>query len=366
MEEVEEYEMLEVQEPEEDDDCSASGTPPIYGQTANSTGSASSDGDSPTKSNSTGSGTPEKEDKPHSKPIVDTPRPAFEEKKLLNTMASNPQRSSSSQATAVSVAVAALQKKGITLKKTPSSVSAGHRSTQGTSTQQQQSSNKAPSSVRTTIQLPEAMKRKLSDECASLTGQKKLLKTQTSPKQTHAGNSGSTAEPTTPTASTSSGNVVHTTTAQLLQVKKERESNQSPPPGINIITIPASQQLNGNLVGGGGANSSTAATMASTSVASTNGFSPHIEELDFKNEIIFDSGKVNASSHATPEIINLGNFDNSLPPTFFKNLCNSTRHEALGLYVANVMNRVSRRGAAKLELGILRAIVDVQSDELEQ
>ncbi|XP_034479970.1 mucin-5AC [Drosophila innubila] len=365
MEEVEEYEMLEVQEQEDDDDCSATGTPPLYGQTANSTGSASSDGDSPTKSHSTGSATPEKEDKPQSKPIVDTPRPAFEEKKLLNTMASNPQRSSSSQATAVSVAAAALQKKGITLKKTPSSVSAGHKSSHGASTtqqQQQQSSNKASSSVRTTIQLPEAMKRKLSDECATSTGQKKLMKTQTSPKQAQA----STAEPTTPTASTSNSNVVHTTTAQLLQVKKERESNQSPPPGINIITIPASQQLNGNLVGGGGGNSSTAATMASTSVASTNGFSPHIEELDFKNEIIFDSAKVNAGSHATPEIINLGNFDNSLPPTFFKNLCNSTRHESLGLYVANVMNRLSRRGAAKLELGILRAIVDVQSDELEQ
>ncbi|KAL7735782.1 hypothetical protein ACLKA6_017789 [Drosophila palustris] len=375
MEEVEEYEMLEVQEPEDDDDCSATGTPPMYGQTANSTGSASSDGDnSPTKSNSTGGGgaTPEKEDKPYSKPIVDTPRPAFEEKKLLNTMASNPQRSnSSSQASAVSVAAAALQKKGITLKKTPSSVSAGHKSSQGATTQQQQqsSSNKATPSVRTTIQLPEALKRKLSDECASSSVQKKLMKHQTSPKQAQA----STAEPTTPTATTSSGNVVHTTTAQLLQVKKERESNQSPPPGINIITIPASQQLNGNLVsggggggGGGGGNSSTAATMASTSVASTNGFSPHIEELDFKNDIIFDSSKVNANSHATPEIINLGNFDNSLPPTFFKNLCNSTRHEALGLYVANVMNRVSRRGAAKLELGILRAIVDVQSDELEQ
>ncbi|XP_030554721.1 WW domain-containing adapter protein with coiled-coil [Drosophila novamexicana] len=369
MEEVEEYEMLEVQEQEEDDDdSSATTTRQQYGQPTNSTGSASSDGDSPTKSNSTGGGTPEKEDKPYAKPIVDTPRPAFEEKKLLNTMANNnPQRSqTNSQANAVSVAAAALQKKGITLKKTPSSAAAGHKSTAAATAQQHQSnSNKATTSVRTTIQLPDSMKRKLSDECASSASQKKLQKTQTSPKGSQAAAAAAAAEPSTPTSAPT--NVVHTTTAQLLQVKKERESNQSPPPGINIITIPAaSQQLNGNLGGGGGANSSTGATMASTSVASTNGYSPHLEELDFKNEIIFDSSKVNAGSHNTAEIINLGNFDNSLPPTFFKNLCNSTRHEALGLYVANVMNRISQRAAAKLELGILRAIVDVQSDELEQ
>jgi len=188
MEEVEEYEMLEVQEPEDDDDCSATGTPPLYGQPTNSTGSASSDGDSPTKSNSTGGATPEKEEKTYSKPIVDTPRPAFEEKKLLNTMAGNPQRSSSSssQASAVSVAAAALQKKGITLKKTPSSSSsAGNKSTQGTP---QHNSNKTTSSVRSTMQLSETMKRKLSDEGASSTVQKKLIKTQTSPKQAQGGN----------------------------------------------------------------------------------------------------------------------------------------------------------------------------------
>ncbi|EDW10685.1 cell wall protein DAN4 isoform X1 [Drosophila mojavensis] len=372
MEEVEEYEMLEVQEQEEDDEGSANANPRQFGQATNSTGSASLDGDSPTKSSSTGGGTPEKDVKPYAKPNVDTPRPAFEEKKLLNTMANNPQRSNS-QSNAVSVAAAALQKKGITLKKTPSSAAAaGHKSASGAATQQSQlSSNKTTSSVRTTIQLPDSMKRKLSDECSNTPVQKKLQRNQTSPKSTHTSGGGGTAvaaatatasaEPTTPTSATS--NVVHTTTAQLLQVKKDRESNQSPPPGINIITIPASQQINGNLVSGGAANSSTGATMASTSVASTNGYSPHMEEL---NEIIFDSGKVNASSHNTAEIINLGNFDNSLPPTFFKNLCNSTRHEALGLYVANVMNRISQRGAAKLELGILRAIVDVQSDELEQ
>lgn len=371
MEEVEEYEMLEVQEQEEDDEGSANANPRQFGQATNSTGSASLDGDSPTKSSSTGGGTPEKDVKPYAKPNVDTPRPAFEEKKLLNTMANNPQRSNS-QSNAVSVAAAALQKKGITLKKTPSSAAAaGHKSASGASTHQSQlSSNKAMSSVRTTIQLPDSMKRKLSDECSTPPVHKKLQRNQTSPKSTHTSGGGggigaaaatASAEPTTPTSATS--NVVHTTTAQLLQVKKDRESNQSPPPGINIITIPASQQINGNLVSGGAANSSTAATMASTSVASTNGYSPHLEEL---NEIIFDSGKVNAGSNNTAEIINLGNFDNSLPPTFFKNLCNSTRHEALGLYVANVMNRISQRGAAKLELGILRAIVDVQSDELEQ
>ncbi|XP_062132826.1 uncharacterized protein LOC133843335 [Drosophila sulfurigaster albostrigata] len=369
MEEVEVYEMLEVQEPEDDEDCSPRATPPRYGQPSNSTGSASSDGDSPIKSNSTG-GTPEKDEhKSYAKPIVDTPRPAFEEKKLLNTMASNPQRSSatnsSSQSSAVSAAAAALQKKGITLKKTPSSSvsGAGQKSTGA----QQQPSNKVSAGGRTTIQLPEAVKRKLSDECASSTVHKKVMKTNSSIKQA-VGNSNSSANPEPATAGGATASVVHTTTAQLLQVKKERESNQSPPPGINIITIPAAQQLNGNMIGGGtggGANSSTGATVASTSVASTNGFSPHIEELEFKNEIIFDSGKGNATN-ATPEIINLGNFDNSLPPTFFKNLCNSGRHEALGLYVANVMNRISRRAAAKLELGILRAIVDVQSDELEQ
>ncbi|KRG05428.1 cell wall protein DAN4 isoform X2 [Drosophila mojavensis] len=348
MEEVEEYEMLEVQEQEEDDEGSANANPRQFGQATNSTGSASLDGDSPTKSSSTGGGTPEKDVKPYAKPNVDTPRPAFEEKKLLNTMANNPQRSNS-QSNAVSVAAAALQKKGITLKKTPSSAAAaGHKSASGAATQQSQlSSNKTTSSVRTTIQLPDSMKRKLSDECSNTPVQKKLQRNQTSPKSTHTSGGGGTAvaaatatasaEPTTPTSATS--NVVHTTTAQLLQ------------------------QINGNLVSGGAANSSTGATMASTSVASTNGYSPHMEEL---NEIIFDSGKVNASSHNTAEIINLGNFDNSLPPTFFKNLCNSTRHEALGLYVANVMNRISQRGAAKLELGILRAIVDVQSDELEQ
>lgn len=179
----------------------------------------------------------------------------------------------------------------------------------------------------------------------------------------------------------------HTTTTQLLQLKRDRSAlNQNSDNacslqdtaisggnagGINVITIPgnASAGLVNGLIstGVGGPTSSTAATVASTS---TNGYSPRIEEIDFRNDIIFESaaggptaaGKVTNAS----DIINLGNFDNSLPPTFFKNLCNSSRHEALGLYVANVMNRLPSRSASKLEIGILRAILDVQSEELEQ
>lgn len=352
MDEVEEYEMLEVQEPEEEEEGQN------FGQPANSTGSASSDGESPTKSHSTGS--PDKEERVYSKPNVDTPRPTFEEKKLLNTMANNTPRASSNNSVSVAAA-AVLQKKGITVKKAPSSVTAAVQKSTPT-----QASTGPSQRTRTTIQLPEAIKRKLSEEysAASGGGGRKMAKSNSSKQGTGgatnatvSSNSASVPEPT------QTSNVVHTTTAQLMQVKKERDDNGSPPPGINIITVPSAQQMNGG-GGGGGPTSSTAATVASTSVASTNGFSPHIEELDFKNDIIFDS-KLNAASSNTPEIINLGNFDNSLPPTFFKNLCNSSRHEALGLYVANVMNRLSPRASAKLELGILRAIVDVQSDELE-
>ncbi|EDV58235.1 uncharacterized protein LOC6541951 [Drosophila erecta] len=346
MDEVEEYEMLEVQEPEDEDDAHQ------YGQHANSTGSASSDGESPTKSHSTGS--PEKDERVYAKPNVDTPRPAIEEKKLLNTLANNTPRSSS-----LSAAAAVLQKKGITVKKTPSSVSG--LVSKPTIGQQAPVSGQRSSSSRTTIQLPDSLKRKLSEEYTSSSAPKKPSKA-TSPKQAASSAAATLAPTIVPDQLPAGSNVVHTTTAQLMQVKKEREDNQTPPPGINIITIPAAQQING---GGGGPNSSTAATIASTSVASTNGFSPHIEELDFKNDIIFDP-KINAASSNTPEIINLGNFDNSLPPTFFKNLCNSSRHESLGLYVANVMNRLSSRASAKLELAILRAILDVQSDELEQ
>ncbi|XP_030387032.1 probable serine/threonine-protein kinase nek3 [Scaptodrosophila lebanonensis] len=330
MEEVEEFEMLEVQDQEEDEENAAM----PFMQPANSTGSASSDGESPGKSHSSGS--PDKEDKSsYTKTNVDTPRPVFEEKKLLNTMAQSNTRASPH--TSVSVAAAALQKKGITVKKTPSAA-IGSRSTPASN----QLSN---SKTRTTIQLPDSLKRKLSEDYGTPT-QKKLIK---SSKHTAASGTASVAD-SAPTP------VVHTTTAQLMQVKKERESTQSPPPGINIITIPAATtvpMVNGNI---GAATSSTAATVASTS---TNGFSPHNDELDFKNDIIFDAGNghVKVSNATTaPEIINLGNFDHS----------HSSRHEALGLYVANVMNRISRRAAAKLEMGILRAILDVQSDELEQ
>ncbi|XP_017066586.1 uncharacterized protein LOC108104813 [Drosophila eugracilis] len=347
MDEVEEYEMLEVQEPEDDEEGQQ------YGQPANSTGSASSDGESPTKSHSTGS--PEKDERVYSKPNVDTPRPPFEEKKLLNTLANNAPRSTTNST--LSAAAAVLQKKGITVKKTPGS---GAGAALKSTTAQQAPLSGLRSSSRTTIQLPDSLKRKLSEEYTS-TAQKKQTKT-TSPKQVAPSVAATPAFTSVPEHQPAA-NVVHTTTAQLMQVKTEREDNQTPPPGINIITIPAAQQINGS--GGGGPTSSTAATIASTSVASTNGFSPHIEELDFKNDIIFDP-KINATSSNTPEIINLGNFDNSLPPTFFKNLCNSSRHESLGLYVANVMNRLSSRASAKLELGILRAILDVQSDELEQ
>ncbi|XP_034141366.1 uncharacterized protein LOC117592020 isoform X2 [Drosophila guanche] len=345
IDDVEEFEMLEVQEPEDDEDAHQ------FGQPTNSTGSASSDGESPSKSHSTGS--PEKEEKVYSKGSIDTPRPAFEEKKLLNTMANNTPRATTNNP--VSMAAAVLQKKGITVKKTPVSAGAAQKMTP---TQSQSNSNRATSSSRTTIQLPESLKRKLSEEYSGPSSQKKAAKTQ-SPKQTGNTVAAALAAASVPDPTVTS-NVVHTTTAQLMQVKKERDGSHSPPPGINIITVPAAQQING-----GGPTSSTAATVASTSVASTNGYSPHIEELDFKNDIIFDS-KLNTNSSNAPEIINLGNFDQSLPPTFFKNLCNSSRHEALGLYVANVMNRISLRAAAKLELGILRTILDVQSDELDQ
>ncbi|BFG05199.1 uncharacterized protein DMAD_03990 [Drosophila madeirensis] len=345
IDDVEEFEMLEVQEPEDDDDAHQ------FGQPTNSTGSASSDGESPSKSHSTGS--PEKEEKVYSKANIDTPRPAFEEKKLLNTMANNTPRATTNNP--VSMAAAVLQKKGITVKKTPVSAGAAQKITP---TQSQSNSSRATSSSRTTIQLPESLKRKLSEEYSGPSSQKKAAKTH-SPKQTANTVAAALAAASVPDPTVTS-NVVHTTTAQLMQVKKERDGSHSPPPGINIITVPATQQING-----GGPTSSTAATVASTSVASTNGYSPHIEELDFKNDIIFDS-KLNTNSSNAPEIINLGNFDQSLPPTFFKNLCNSSRHEALGLYVANVMNRISLRAAAKLELGILRTILDVQSDELDQ
>lgn len=229
--------------------------------------------------------------------------------------------------------------------------------------------------VGKTIQLPDSLKRKLSEDQPSTPQNKK-------PNQQNTPQSSNNPSPSTKTNSPQRQQ--HTTTAQLLQLKHERNEQQqhaSTPTtndaasGINLITIPANPPST-NLVNGlisssvGGPSSSTAATVASS--ASTNGFSPRIEDIDFRNDIIFETNNgVSGAPMAnkvpnTSEIINLGNFDNSLPPTFFKNLCNSSRHEALGLYVANIMNRLRPRSAAKLEVGILRAILDIQSEELDQ
>lgn len=231
--------------------------------------------------------------------------------------------------------------------------------------------------VGKTIQLPDSLKRKLSED-QPMTPQTKKANQQSTPQSNNASPSAKSASPT------QRQQQQHTTTAQLMQLKHDQQqqqqsaaaaANSANTAGINVITIPANPSAPGLVNGlistsGGGPSSSTAATVAST--ASTNGFSPRIEDIDFRNDIIFDAnngvngpsltGKVTNSS----EIINLGNFDNSLPPTFFKNLCNSSRHEALGLYVANVMNRLRPRSAAKLEVGILRAILDIKSEELEQ
>ncbi|XP_053967352.1 uncharacterized protein LOC128868837 [Anastrepha ludens] len=380
MEEDEEYEMLEVQEEEEP--AAAQGKLP-----------STSDGESPSKGVKSGGSnetTPEKEAKPLLKTAVKSAAtattsnkascPAAEEKKLLNSLApssrptlnagvnSTPTSNASTAATA-----AALHKKGITMKKT-STVATTGTTTSGTPRATQAK----------TIQLPESIKRK-------------LVETQPGPQPTkkanNAAQSSATASPVQSAATTtaarnspsvSSGNTSATlqestlalNNVQSVNIKQEPNDGIGPPAGINLITITGNSRVeltNGGV--GGGPSSSTAATVASTS---TNGYSPRLEEIDFRNDIIFDAGNgpingtvagaVNHPNHANAPggIINLGNFDNSLPPTFFKNLCNSSRHEALGLYVANVMNRLRPRSAAKLELGILRAIIDVQSDELEQ
>lgn len=123
-------------------------------------------------------------------------------------------------------------------------------------------------------------------------------------------------------------------------------SNVTP---VNVITIPSN------------------ATELSNGITTLkpNGFNTQLEDLDFQKDIIFDNNPTSSSKTAAPgEIINIGNFDNQLPPTFFKNLCNSNRHEALGLYVANVLNRVKGKAAAKLEMNILKAIIEAQSDEI--
>ncbi|XP_055854727.1 myb-like protein V [Episyrphus balteatus] len=127
--------------------------------------------------------------------------------------------------------------------------------------------------------------------------------------------------------------------------------------GINVITIPSNNQTISSELSNG------------MTTLKSNGFNTQLEDLDFQKDIIFENNPSSSSKaigHTTApgEIINIGNFDNQLPPTFFKNLCNSNRHEALGLYVANVMNRVTGKTAAKLEINILKAIIEAQSDEM--
>ncbi|XP_037811517.1 uncharacterized protein LOC119603544 isoform X2 [Lucilia sericata] len=365
MEEDEEYEMLEVQEDEDN------------GQAGHS----------------------EKEDKPVAKTLnrqqtTPTSNAHHQQQadktpstKLLNTLAAaaNTPKSNTNMATpqTPSATAAALQKKGITMKKTTGNQQGRSLINQNLKQQQAKITGRTAANagamhgleVGKTIQLPDSLKRKLSEDQPS-TPQTKRANQQSTPQS-----SSNSASPSAKSASPHRQQ--HTTTAQLLQLKQDRNdqqqstnvTNATNTSGINLITIPANPTATGlvnGLIssGGGGPSSSTAATVAST--ASTNGFSPRIEEIDFRNDIIFDANSgVNGTALAgkvanSSEIINLGNFDNSLPPTFFKNLCNSSRHEALGLYVANVMNRLRPRSAAKLEVGILRAILDIQSEELEQ
>ncbi|XP_014102119.2 mucin-21 [Bactrocera oleae] len=395
MEEDEEYEMLEVQEEDESTAAQGKGT------------AATSDGESPSKSiKSSGSNetTPEKEEKPLIKPQAKlsaanqskSSSPAAEEKKVLNSLAhsSRPSSNTTSNSTPTSNAsaaatVAALHKKGITMKKTSSSATAGNTYS-GTTRVGQSTSNSGQqknSTIRVagqvlgvgeSIPLPESIKRKLVETQPGSQPAKK-------PNNNHSITTASSAQTsTTNVRSTSTGSSANPSASlqesslafneSTINIKQEPNDDANQPTGINLITITGNPRVE-LTNGGGGPSSSTAATVASTS---TNGYSPRLEEIDFRNDIIFDSGNgaingavggaVNHPNHtnATGGIINLGNFDNSLPPTFFKNLCNSSRHEALGLYVANVMNRLRPRSAQKLELGILRAIIDVQSDELEQ
>uniref|UniRef100_A0A1I8MQY0 MADF domain-containing protein n=1 Tax=Musca domestica TaxID=7370 RepID=A0A1I8MQY0_MUSDO len=385
MEEDEEYEMLEVQEEEDGG-----------GQPGHHSGESGSEAESPNKSSQNYSTSPEKQEeqkqttknvsKPQTTPSTSS-SPGSENirpntgAKLLNSMATVTTTKPNVPTTPTSVTAAALQKKGITMKKTSGVSPANQQGRSIIKTQQARTAANAGAmhglEVGKTIQLPESLKRKLSIE--PTTPQNKRVNQQHTPQSTK-GSPSSASTKSSPQTQQQQNQQQHTTTAQLLQLKQDCQEQQrqqnsgTTPPGINVITIPANPS--GNLVNGiintsaGGPSSSTAATVASTT--STNGFSPRIEDIDFRNDIIFDSNNaVNGSAMPgkvpnASEIINLGNFDNSLPPTFFKNLCNSSRHEALGLYVANVMNRLRPRSAAKLEVGILRAILDVQSDELDQ
>lgn len=396
MEEDEEYEMLEVQEEEETTAAQGKNT------------AATSDGESPSKSiKSSGSTetTPEKEEKPLLKLQTKltaanqskSSSPAADEKKVLNSLAhsSRPASNTTSTSTPTSNAsaaatAAALHKKGITMKKTSSSAAAGNTYS-GTPRVGQSSSNSGQQKNATIrvagqvlgvgecIPLPESIKRKLvetqpgSQPAKKPNNNQSIAAASTAQTLTTNARSTSTANSANPSASLQESSL-SLNNDSTINIKQEPTDDVNQSTGINLITITANPRVE-LTNGGGGPSSSTAATVASTS---TNGYSPRLEEIDFRNDIIFDSGNgaingavagaVNHPNHtnATGGIINLGNFDNSLPPTFFKNLCNSSRHEALGLYVANVMNRLRPRSAQKLELGILRAIIDVQSDELEQ
>uniref|UniRef100_A0A1A9V2K8 MADF domain-containing protein n=1 Tax=Glossina austeni TaxID=7395 RepID=A0A1A9V2K8_GLOAU len=363
LEEDEEYEMLEVQEEEE------TSAPPV---TSNESGSEM---ENPLKSSNFVT-SPDKEDKPLMKSvtrnaIASAQSDQIHSTKLLNSMASNVPRTNLTNTSKVSASTAAaLQKKGVTMKKTQ--IATGNQGqTINNRSFTHVSTKSVPGSrlleVGKTIQLPESLKRKLSEDQPSTPLNKKLIQLhqqQTSQTSDHG------------SLGTKSQSSLINNPNQLIQIKQERpesintsahQDNITTASGINVITIPAapssSSLVNGIITTTGGSASSTAPPVASASI---NGFSPRLEEIDFRSDIIFDTANTNGKVTNNSEIINLGNFENSLPPTFFKNLCNSSRHEALGLYVANVMNRLRPRSAAKLELGILRAIIDIQSEEFEQ
>uniref|UniRef100_A0A1A9WSG3 MADF domain-containing protein n=1 Tax=Glossina brevipalpis TaxID=37001 RepID=A0A1A9WSG3_9MUSC len=369
LEEDEEYEMLEVQEEEEPS------APPTN---SNESGSEI---ENAMKLNSSLT-SPEKEDKSLMKSLnrnanASAQSEQIQSTKLLNSMASNVPRTSLASSKISASTAAALQKKGVTMKKTqipPGNQGQTINNRSLTHISSKSASGNRLLEVGKTIQLPESLKRKLSEDQPSTPLNKKLM-------QLHQQQISQTSSDHTPLPTKSASQSILNNPNHLIQIKQEKpesittaasasahQDNITTASGINVITIPAAPSSN-NLVNGiitttgGGSSSSTAAPVASTSI---NGFSPRLEEIDFRNDIIFDTANTNGKITNNSEIINLGNFENSLPPTFFKNLCNSSRHEALGLYVANVMNRLRPRSAAKLELGILRAILDIQSEEFEQ
>lgn len=294
------------------------------------------DGESDTQAKSMRS----QNDSPQSSPEKESPN-NVESKPELKVLNSNlmvsqahtpvkPEYNQQKQSTAFSKA---LQNKGISLRKTNTNQSLKQTTLTKTTTR--------PSQGERSMLLPESIKRKLQH-----------VETQ--------------REEATPAkkASIIQAQISNTPSqAQIPEVDIKKESidelesliNPNGTP-INVITIPSNNQTISNDLSNG------------MTTFKPNGF--NAQDLDFQKDIIFDSNPTSSSAkscqhgNATAEIINLGNFDNHLPPTFFKNLCNSNRHEALGLYVANVMNRVTGKTAAKLELNILKAIIEAQSDEM--